>query len=179
MSTLPVVALGIDGWCLRPWAEADAPSLARHANDREVWRFMSEGFPHPYTLELAQQWVRHGHVDFGGDNWAVSFEGQAVGGAGLHQDSGGLRCNAEIGYWIGQSFWGRGVGRRVAAALTQQAFNRAEVTRVFAPIHADNPRSMRVVESIGFVREALLRRSAIKDGRVIDRVLWATFREEA
>ncbi|MCU0940917.1 MAG: GNAT family N-acetyltransferase [Burkholderiaceae bacterium] len=148
---LPTLPLGIDGWCLRAWRAADAESLARYANNERVWRNMSEAFPHPYSLALAQHWVDRGHIDFGGD--------------------------AEIGYWLGEPFWGRGVVTQVARVLTEQAFARPEVTRVFAPVHADNPASMRVLQKNGFYREAELRRSALKAGHVIDRVQWARLRE--
>lgn len=174
---LPTLALGIDGWCLRAWRGADAESLARYANNERVWRNMSEAFPHPYTLELAREWVERGHVNFGGDNWAIAWQDEAVGGCGLHQGAGGDRCNAEIGYWLGEPFWGRGVVTQVVRVLTGQAFARPDVMRVFAPVHAGNAGSMRVLEKNGFFREAELRQSAIKDGRVIDRVQWARLRD--
>jgi RimJ/RimL family protein N-acetyltransferase len=174
--TLPTLELGIDGWTLRAWRATDAESLAQHANNLRVWRNMSDAFPHPYTLEVARHWVDRGHVDFGGDNWAIAFEDEAVGGCGLAQGAGGERCNAEIGYWLGERYWGRGVVTQVARVLTEQAFARPEVTRVFAPVHADNPASMRVLQKNGFHHEAELRQSAIKGGRVIDRVQWVRLR---
>jgi RimJ/RimL family protein N-acetyltransferase len=178
MPTLPTLALGIDGWCLRAWRAADAGSLARYANNERVWRNMSEAFPHPYTLALAQHWVGRGHIEFGGDNWAIAWQDEAVGGCGLHQGDGGDRCNVEIGYWLGEPFWGRGVVTQVVRVLTEQAFARPEIRRVFAPVHAGNAGSMRVLEKNGFFREAELRQSAIKAGRVIDRVQWARLRAE-
>jgi RimJ/RimL family protein N-acetyltransferase len=174
--TLPTLDLGLRGWTLRAWRATDAESLAQHANNLRVWRNMSDAFPHPYTLEIAQHWVERGHVDFGGDNWAIAFEDQAVGGCGLAQGAGGERCNVEIGYWLGEPFWGRGVVTQVARVLTERAFARPEVTRVFAPVHADNSASMRVLQKNGFHHEAELRQSAIKGGRVIDRVQWVRLR---
>lgn len=174
--SLPTLDLGIAGWTLRAWRATDAESLAQHANNLRVWRNMSDAFPHPYTLAIAQHWVARGHIDFGGDNWAIAFDDVAVGGCGLHQGEGGERCNVEIGYWLGEPYWGRGVVTQVARVLTEQAFARPEVTRVFAPVHADNPASMRVLQKNGFQREAELRQSAIKGGRVIDRVQWVRLR---
>jgi RimJ/RimL family protein N-acetyltransferase len=174
--TLPILTLGIDGWCLRAWREADALSLAKHANNKNVWRNMSDTFPHPYTLEIAQRWVARGHIDFGGDNWAIDFQGEAVGGCGVDKEQGPFRCNAEIGYWLAEPFWGRGVGTQVARVLAEYAFSLPDVTRVYAPVHAYNPASMRVLEKNGFMREALLRKSAFKNGAVIDRVCWLKIR---
>jgi RimJ/RimL family protein N-acetyltransferase len=100
----------------------------------------------------------------------------AVGGAGVIQGEGQFCCNVEIGYWLGEPFWGRGVATEVARALTELAFALPGVSRAFAGVHADNPPSMRVLQKNGFEREGVLRRSAMKDGSAIDRVLWAKIR---
>jgi ribosomal-protein-alanine N-acetyltransferase len=177
--TLPTIPLGVEGWALRAWRETDAEALARHAGNPAVWRNMSDSFPHPYTLDIASHWVRSGHVEFGGDNWAIAHDDQAVGGCGIVAGDGGLRCNAEIGYWLAESCWGQGIGTRVARTLAERAFADPLITRVFAPVHAYNPASMRVLEHCGFVREGLLQLSALKAGIVIDRVLLARYRPGA
>jgi RimJ/RimL family protein N-acetyltransferase len=171
--TSPALPLGLPGWCLRPWRESDAPSLARHADNVAVWRHMSDRFPHPYTLELAQHWVRRGHVDFGGENWAIALDEAAVGGCGLNPGQGQFACEVEVGYWLGEPHWGRGVGTQVVRVLTERAFAMPAVARVFAGVHADNPASMRVLEKNGFEREGVLRRSALKAGVPVDRVIYA------
>lgn len=176
MVSLPTIPLALPGWTLRAWRPDDAESLALHANNRAVWRNMSDRFPHPYTLEIARAWVAHGHIDFGGDNFAIAVDDEAVGGAGIIQGEGQFCCNVEIGYWLGEPFWGRGVVTDVARALTALAFVLPGVTRVFAGVHADNLASMRVLQKNGFAREGVLRKSAMKDGAAIDRVLWAKIR---
>lgn len=173
---LPTIALGVDGWTLRAWCETDAAALARHANNANVWRWMSDSFPHPYTQEMAEYWVTRGHIEFGGDNWAIALNDEAVGGCGIAPDHGHLRCNAEVGWWMAEAHWGRGIVTRAAAALVRRAFDNPQITRVFAPIHAGNQRSMRVAEKNGFVLEGVQRQGAIKDGRVIDRWIWAKYR---
>ena len=174
--SLPTLPLAVPSAELRAWRTQDAEALAHHADDVAVWRNMAEGFPHPYTTEIAQHWVERGHVDFGGDNWAIALDGLAIGGCGVHVGAGALRCNAEIGYWIGRAHWGRGLGTAVVQALVARAFSDREVMRVFAPVHAYNPASLRVLAKNGFEREGLLRLSAIKGGMVIDRVLMARHR---
>ena len=173
---LPTLALGIDGWTLRAWRAGDALALALHANNRNVWRHMSDSFPHPYTLEIAEHWVARGHIEFGGDNWAIALHDAAVGGCGIHQESGQFRCNAELGWWLAEEHWGRGVVTRVAGALVDHAFAQPEITRVYAPIHAGNQRSMRVAEKSGFVLEGVAPQSAIKDCLVVDRWVWGKYR---
>jgi RimJ/RimL family protein N-acetyltransferase len=178
VQTLPTLLLGVDGWVLRAWQPGDAESLAEHANNVNVWRWMSDSFPHPYTLAIAEHWVQRGHIDFGGDNWAIAFEGQAVGGCGVSADSGPLRCNAEVGWWLGEPYWGRGITTRVALTLVARGFADPTTTRLYAPVHAGNVRSMRVAEKAGFTLEGVQRKSAIKAGRAIDRYIFARTRED-
>ena len=174
---LPTIALGIEGWVLRAWRIGDAAALARHADNVEVWRWMSDRFPHPYTLDTAEHWVARGHIEFGGDNWAIACNDEAVGGCGIHQEAAQFRCNAELGWWLAEEHWGRGITTRVAAALVERAFANPEITRVYAPIHAGNTQSMRVAEKNGFRLEGVQPQSAIKDCKVIDRWVYGKYRD--
>jgi ribosomal-protein-alanine N-acetyltransferase len=176
---LPTLDLGIAGWTLRAWRTGDAASLAREADNPNVWRWMSDTFPHPYTLEIASYWVQRGHLEFGGDNWAIALDDEAVGGCGIHRGHQQFRCNAELGWWLGERYWGRGVVTQVATALAERALHDPGITRVFAPIHAGNLRSMRVAEKSGLRLEAVQPQSAIKAGEVIDRHVYARYRRAA
>jgi RimJ/RimL family protein N-acetyltransferase len=174
---LPTLDLGIPGWTLRAWRKSDAAALALHANNVEIWRWMSDSFPHPYTQEIAEHWVTRGHVDFGGDNWAIACSDEAVGGCGIAPLDGPQRCVAEVGWWLAQAHWGHGVATRVARVLAARAFENSTIARVIAPIHAGNQRSMRVAEKAAFVLESVQRQSAVKAGRVIDRHVFVRLRE--
>jgi [ribosomal protein S5]-alanine N-acetyltransferase len=173
---LPTIDLGLPGWTLRAWRMSDAPDLARHADNPEIGRWMSDSFPLRYTLEIAEQWVTRGHIEFGGDNWAIAHQDQAVGGCGIHPGSGPFVCVAEVGWWLAQAHWGRGVGSRVAQALVQHAFENPHTARVFAPIHAGNERSMGAARRAGFTQECVQRQSAMKNGQVIDRHIFVVLR---
>ena len=178
-AALPTLDIGLPGWTLRPWRASDAAALAQHANDTEVWRWMSDSFPHPYTPEIARHWCTRGHIDFGGDNWAIALDDQALGGCGIHAGAGQFRCNAEIGWWLARPYWGRGVVSRVAALLVQRAFDNPAITRVFAPIHAGNGRSMSVARKAGLSLESVQRLSAMKAGQPVDRHVFARYRDTA
>jgi [ribosomal protein S5]-alanine N-acetyltransferase len=175
---LPTLDLGLPGWCLRAWRSTDASSLAKHADNANVWRWMHDGFPHPYTPEAAQEWASRGHVDYGGSNWAIAFEDEAVGGCGFHPFDGALRCNAEIGWWLGEAFWGRGVGSRAARRLVAVAFEDPALTRLCATIYAGNAASMRVAERAGLSLEGISRKSVHKAGRIIDRHIYSIVRAD-
>ena len=87
------------------------------------------------------------------------------------------RVSAEIGYWLGESVWGRGIATEALTALTAETFKRFEITRLYALPFADHAASVRVLEKAGYVREGHLRQSAIKDGKIRDQLLYATYQQ--
>jgi ribosomal-protein-alanine N-acetyltransferase len=165
---------------LRALVPEDAPALVAHADNPAVARNLFDAFPQPYDLAAATAWAGHeaNSGDFG-RVWAIVVEGGLVGCIGLVQEKGWLRCNAEIGYWIGEAFWRRGIGSDAVRQVTDWAFAAVpDITRIHAPIFSWNEGSQAVVRRCGYVREAVLKQSAIKDGEVIDRVVWATYRTQ-
>jgi RimJ/RimL family protein N-acetyltransferase len=163
---------------LRALTIEDAWSLQQHADDEAVWRNLFEGFPRPYTLADAQWWCSTGcRTHAMGYVWGIEVQGQIAGCISVRPESGWMRCNAEVGYWIGQAYWRRGITSEALSLVTAWAWaSLPEVTRLFAPIFAWNERSQGVARKCGYVKEAELRRSAIKAGQVIDRVQWAAIR---
>ncbi len=174
---LPTLA---GGCCvLRELRAADAPSLQRHADDEAVWRNLFDGFPRPYTPADAEAWCGGGWRPYGAV-WGITVDDEVVGCVGVRPDMGWMRCNAEAGYWLGQAFWRRGIASEALALASEWAFDAwPELTRLYAPIFSWNEGSMAVARKCGYVQEGVMRQSAIKAGRVIDRVLFARYREAA
>ena len=109
--------------------------------------------------------------------WLNLFEGSVIGCISIRQDKGWLRCNAEVGYWIGRPFWQRGITSAALKLVCRWAWESVpELTRIYAPIFARNAGSQAVAESCGFEHEGIFRMSAIKAGEVIDRTQWALMR---
>ena len=163
---------------LRALRPADAPAIAQHANDPAVARNLHDGFPQPYTLAHAQAWCggQHREPAFG-HVWAITVDDAAVGCVGVLPGSGLLACNAEVGYWIGQACWGRGIAADALGLVSQWAWHQLPaVQRLFAPIYQRNPASQRVAAKAGYTLEALIPRSRIKGGEVIDVTQWAAYR---
>ena len=158
---------------LRPWRPDDEDSLVRHANDRGIWLNMRDRFPHPYTQGDAVGWIAIATDRTPPANLAIEVDGEAVGGIGLmlHRDI--ERVSAEIGYWLGRAYRGRGVTSAALRAMTTYGFETFGLTRIFAVPFARNVASARVLEKAGYVREGVMRRSAIKDGEVLDQLLYA------
>jgi RimJ/RimL family protein N-acetyltransferase len=108
--------------------------------------------------------------------WAIEVNGEAIGGIGIELHTDVERVSAEIGYWLGEAMWGRGIATEALTAVTTEAFKRFDITRLYALPFADHAASVRVLEKAGYVREGHLRRSAIKDGKVRDQLLFAAYR---
>src|SRR5262249_21994915 len=110
-------------------------------------------------------------------HFAIEFQGEAVGGIGLKPGTDVERVSAEVGYWLGERVWGRGLATAAVRALVAHAFATTVLTRLFALPFADNAASRRVLEKAGFHLEGLLRKSAIKQGRIVDQTLYGCIRE--
>jgi RimJ/RimL family protein N-acetyltransferase len=158
---------------IRPFRADDAPSIATHANNRKVWRNLRDLMPHPYALADAESFISTVLADPRPTHFAIEVDGAAVGGIGLRLRDNIERVGAELGYWLGESFWGRGILSEAVPAFTRWAFAEFELIRIEAIVFEWNPASARVLEKAGFVREGTLRRSAIKDGQIIDRWMYA------
>ena len=158
---------------LRPWREGDEPSLVHHASDREIWRNLRDRFPHPYTVTDAEAWIRLTAEEDPPANFAIEVDGVAVGGIGLERGTDIERMTAELGYWLGRAYWGRGIVSAAVRGITGYAFSTLGLTRVHALTFARNLASIRVLEKAGYTREGRLRRSAVKEGVVLDLVLYA------
>jgi RimJ/RimL family protein N-acetyltransferase len=179
-ATAPLPVLQGERCLLRALVPADAPALVAHADNPAVARNLFDGFPRPYDLAAATAWASH-EANSGafGRVWAIVVDGGLIGCIGLKQERGWLRCNAEVGYWIGEAFWRRGITSDALRQVTDWAFAALpELTRLYAPVFSWNEGSQAVARKCGYVREGLLKQSALKDGRVIDRVLWAAYRTE-
>ena len=158
---------------VRSWRPADADSLAAHANNRRIWINLRDAFPHPYTIHDAREFIRAIRSRSPETTFAITVGDEAVGSIGfvLHRDV--ERVSAEIGYWLAEPFWGRGITAEALGAVTTLAIQQHGLTRIYAVPFAWNAASCRVLEKAGYVLEARLRRSAIKDGRITDQMQYA------
>ena len=161
---------------IRPWREADAASLQRHANNSRVSMHLRDRFPFPYELEHARTFLSWVTQQPEPSVWAIEANGEAAGGIGLERHTDVERVSAEIGYWLGETVWGRGIATEALRAVTAEAFRRYELTRLFAVPFADHAASIRVLEKAGYVREGHMRQSAIKHGVIRDQLLFAVYK---
>jgi RimJ/RimL family protein N-acetyltransferase len=168
--------LALEACTIRSWRRGDEASLVRHANNRDVWRNLRDQFPHPYTPADARRWIRAASRARPETAFAIAVDGAAVGGIGLRLRNDIYRRSAEIGYWLGEEFWGRGIATDAVRALTEWGFATFDLCRIFAGVFEWNPASMRVLEKAGYQLEGRLRKAVSKDGQTVDELLYAMVR---
>jgi RimJ/RimL family protein N-acetyltransferase len=170
------VHLSLGNCVVRRWRAEDLHSLVRHANNRKVWINLRDRFPYPYTDADGRDFLAS--VAGRGDRtvWAIEIDGQAAGGIGIVTLTDVERISAEIGYWLGERYWGRGVMTEAVVAVTAECFRRFDLRRIFALPFADNVGSIRVLEKAGYVLEGRMCQSAIKDGVVRDQLMYAAYK---
>jgi RimJ/RimL family protein N-acetyltransferase len=149
----------------------------QHANNRNVWINLRNRFPYPYTTADAENFF---NVVVGREpetSFAIEVNGKAVGGIGFSPLEDEEYRSAEIGYWLGEEFWGRGITTEVLIAVTEYAFSQFDLSRLYAHVFEWNVASARVLEKAGYEFEGRLRKSVTKDGQTIDRLLYAKVRD--
>ena len=158
---------------IRQWRLDDAESLARHANNRKVWLAVRDLFPHPYTIQDANEFLQRTVSEQPAMKFCIEIEGEAVGGIGVHPVQDVHRHTATVGYWLGEEFWGRGIMTEAVTAVTDFCFQNFPLRRISAEVFANNPASARVLEKTGFTFEGRLENDVLKDGKLLDSLLYA------
>jgi [ribosomal protein S5]-alanine N-acetyltransferase len=167
------VELKLERCTVRDWRMTDAESLTKHANNRNVARTLRDAFPHPYTIEDAKVFLTRSTIDQPHKNFCIEIDGAAVGGIGLRLGEDVNRHTAQFGYWLGEEFWGRGIMTEVISEFVSYCFKKFPLHRIYAEAYANNLASARVLEKAGFVLEGRLRKNVVKDGKVLDSLLFA------
>lgn len=165
--------LSLTTCAVRSWERSDVDSLVLHANNRNIWINLRDRFPHPYTKSDARIFIREMRAARPETGFAIAVGGAAVGSIEFVLKVDVERVSAEIGYWLGEAFWGRGITTDALVAVTRYAVETHGLTRVYALPFAWNAASCRVLEKAGYVLEARLRRSAVKDGRITDQLQYS------
>jgi len=160
---------------LRPLVPEDAESLARNGDDHEIWLNLRDRFPHPYTRADAETYIARVANQEPVTSLAIVVDGCAIGGISLRRGEDIERVNAELGYWIGRAYWGRGIITEAIRRATGHAFGALGLRRVFAVPFTRNVASIRALEKAGYAREGTMRRSAVKDGELLDQYLYAAY----
>jgi ribosomal-protein-alanine N-acetyltransferase len=168
------------GVVLRRLRERDLPAMAALANNRKVWNNLLDAFPHPYAMMDAQAFHDRLAARLGPPStFAVTLaqDDTFVGVVGADALPDVHRMGANIGYWLGEPFWGRGIATAAVTALTAYIFATFPLERLQAAVFAWNPASARVLEKSGYTLEGRTRNAIFKAGRITDELLYARLRK--
>lgn len=163
---------------LRKWRLDDAESLLKHANNPRISATMRDAFPYPYTAGDALSFLTMAAGQADGLFLAIERENEAIGGTGIHPLDDVKRRTAEIGYWLSEPYWGRGIATDAVRAIIPVAFGEFDLLRLQAGVYSNNPASMKVLEKCGFFREAVHRQAITKRGVVLDEVVFALLKKD-
>ena len=165
---------------LRAWKTEDAKSLAQSANNLNIAKNLRNAFPNPYTLESAIWYINDSIANVGKKqiNYAIVVGGQAVGSIGIFVKDDVYEKSAELGYWLSEDYWRKGIMTKAVQIICQEAFGRFDIIRIFAEPFADNAGSRRVLEKVGFICEGTMRNGVYKNGEIHSYCMYSILREE-
>ena len=160
---------------IRQWIEDDVSNLVLYANNINVWNKLRNNFPHPYSEEDAKAWLQKANEP-PIINLAIDLDGQAIGGIGLILNSDIYIMSAEMGYWLGEEFWGQKIATEAVRLMVEYTFYYFDIVRLYAEVFENNKASMRVLEKNGFYLEGVRRKAVLKNGVLMDDFIWVKLR---
>ena len=164
---------------IRVWKMEDAPNLAIALNNKKILDMLRDGLPYPYTCEDAETYIEamlsaEQDTQF---SWAITVDDQAIGSVGAFRKDNIHHRTAELGYYIAEPYWGRGIGTAAVKQACASVFANTDIVRIFAEPFSSNIASCRVLEKAGFVFEGLLRKNAVKNDVFLDSKLYALLKD--
>lgn len=165
---------------LRKFKLSDAPMVAKLCNNKKIWDHLRDALPYPYTEKDAIYFINEicGKEDLP-MTFAIEYNDELVGCIGLVKQTDVYRLNAEMGYWIGEEYWNKGIATAAVHKLIEYAFNKLEVIRVYANVFSVNKASQKVLEKCGFAKEGVFKNGVIKNGIVCDEIRYARLKSIA
>lgn len=162
---------------LRPFTIKDLDSLVKYANNPKIANNLTDKFPYPYTKENGKMFIEFANKNKPTNIFAIDINGEACGGIGIHPQEDVHRKNAELGYWLGEPFWGNGIITKAIEQIADYGFKNFDITRIFARPYGTNLASQRVLEKTGFTLEARFEKTLFKNGEYKDELIYAIRRK--
>lgn len=162
---------------IRPWKNDDLKDLVHFANNWNIAKNLTDKFPFPYSEANGKAFIEFATKDDPIHIFAIDKDGQSIGGIGIHPQDDIHRRNAELGYWLAEQFWGQGIISKAIKQVIDFTFETYDIDRVFARPFGTNTASQRVLEKNGFVLEGKFDKVLIKNGELLDELIYAMRRE--
>jgi ribosomal-protein-alanine N-acetyltransferase len=158
---------------LRPWHIDDLETLVSIANNQNIAKYMADVFPYPYTQEKGKSFIEFATSSPTACIFSITIDNKPVGSVGLHLQTDILRKNAEIGYWLAEDYWGKGIVTNAIKQIVKYGFENLDIVRIFARIYGTNIPSQKVVEKCGFKLEGKYDKTLFKNGEFLDELIYA------
>jgi RimJ/RimL family protein N-acetyltransferase len=163
---------------IRSFKLSDVKSMAKYANNYNIYKRLRDHFPNPYTEKEAKEWLKYVLSQVPETNFAIATNEELIGSIGFTFQQDVNRYSAEIGYWLAEPFWGKGIANEALSKLTRFAFSKFELNRIFAGVFEGNTASIRVLEKAGYKFEARHRKAVFKEGIFLDYFVYSVLKEE-
>ncbi|AFL84062.1 acetyltransferase, ribosomal protein N-acetylase [Belliella baltica DSM 15883] len=161
------------------WNDGHFHNLYPIANNPKIAQNLRDTFPHPYTIHDARHWIEHNMKFNPPQNFAIEYNDQLVGSVGGEIGKDELRTNLEIGFWVAEPFWGKGIATEAVQLYAEYILDKfAEIKRIYSQVYDFNTSSMKVLENAGFIPEAILKDAYIKNGKIGDLFQYVIIRSE-
>ena len=147
---------------IRNFKISDKISITKHANNRKIWKNVRNAFPHPYIEANAEEWISSILEEKVKTKFAIVVDGKAIGGIGVEKKEDVYVQTMELGYWIGEEYWNKGIITEAIQAIVDYVFEKFDIIRLEAHVYHWNIGSMRALEKVGFEKEAILKKRVFK-----------------
>jgi [ribosomal protein S5]-alanine N-acetyltransferase len=158
---------------LRQWQNTDLTCLVKYANNKAIAQNLTNQFPHPYTEEAGKRFIEMATKNTPPNIMAIVINNEACGGIGVHVQEDVACKNAEMGYWLAEPFWGKGIITKAIVQMVDYGFANFDITRIFARPFGRNIASQKALEKSGFILEASFKDTMYKDGQFEDELIYA------
>lgn len=162
---------------IRPWQQSDITALVKHANNFNIAKYLTDQFPHPYTTAAGKAFIEFASSEKPVRIFAIEVNQEAAGGIGIHPQADVFKKNAELGYWLAEPYWGKGIITRAVKQIVEYGFANFDIDRIFARPFGSNIGSKKTLEKNGFTLEAKFQNTIFKNGEYQDELIYAVRRE--
>ncbi len=147
---------------------ADKEQLRAQANNKQVWNTLRDYMPFPYTEKDAIDFIQHTQKENPALSYGIRYNNTLCGVIGLVPEPDAHIKTTELGYWVGEAFWKKGIATTAVQCILKYAFEALEYKKIVAGVFEGNIASMKVLEKNNFTQEKILKKAVIKNGVVLD-----------
>jgi RimJ/RimL family protein N-acetyltransferase len=173
-----VIRIDFQNYCIRSFLKNDANSLCKYANNYKIAKNLKNEFPSPYTIKHAEDWIAFNITQQPENNFAIANDNEVIGAIGVKFKDDISICNPEIGYWLGEPFWGKGIAANAVRFFCNYLFNNFNFNRLTANVFENNESSKKVLEKSGFVLEGIERKAVFKENSFLDLYIYGLLKED-